>query len=122
RAPLPGALAALLRVVHGLEPVLHGPLTLLHVERALATSAEDVEQARAAASTLCFALADASPAKQLGLDARRLLGVAVDPPKAAATALFRRGSTPQAGRDRMQGFVLQLAGGPGPPAPPLAPP
>src|SRR5262249_61207099 len=58
RAALPGALAALLHLVHGVEPALHGTLGLTHVERAFAPAFESAAQAQETARALLLALSD----------------------------------------------------------------
>lgn len=108
RAAWPGALASLLHLVHGLEPALHGPLELHHVERALAPAFADDARAADAARTLLLALADAPGHGSRGQAPRRVLGVGADLPSPVATRLFRRGGAPGAVRERMHAFVRQL--------------
>ncbi len=108
RAAWPGALASLLHLVHGLEPALHGPLELHHVERALAPAFADDARAADAARTLLLALADAPGRGSRTQPLRRVLGVGADLPPSSATSLFRRGGAPGAVRERMHAFVKQL--------------
>jgi hypothetical protein len=107
RASLPGALAALLRLVHGLEPALHGTLTLAHVERALAPAFGNVAQAEEAARGLLLSLCDGAIGRS-GRPPRRILGVGVDLPERVAASLFRRGAAPDAVRERLLAFVNHL--------------
>jgi len=108
RAAWPGALAALLQLVHGLEPALHGPLVLQHVERALAPALEDADRAKEAARSVLLALSQgrASPSRH-GVP-RRMVSVGADLPAATAAAYFRRGGEPDAIRARARAFVSEL--------------
>jgi ATP cone domain-containing protein len=107
RAALPGALAALLHLVHGIEPALHGTLTLAHVERALAPAFGSVAQAEEAARGLLLSLCDGAVGRS-GRPMRRILGVGVDLPDRVAASLFRRGAAPDAVRERLLAFVNHL--------------
>jgi hypothetical protein len=107
RAALPGALAALLHLVHGVEPALHAPLGLTHVERALAPAFESSAQAQETARALLFALSDGVAGRR-GRTARRVLGVGVELPARLATSLFRRGAEPETVRGRLLAFVTHL--------------
>jgi hypothetical protein len=107
RAALPGALAALLHLVHGVEPALHGTLTLAHVERAFAPAFTNTAHAEETARALLLALADGAAGRR-GRAPRRVLGVGVELPARLATSLFRRGAEPEAVRGRLLAFVTHL--------------
>jgi hypothetical protein len=107
RAALPGALAALLHLVHGVEPALHGTLTLAHVERAFAPAFTNTAHAEETARALLLALADGAAGRR-GRAPRRVLGVGVELPARHATSLFRRGAEPEAVRGRLLAFVTHL--------------
>jgi transcriptional regulator NrdR family protein len=107
RASLPGALAALLHLVHGIEPALHGTLTLAHVERALAPAFGSVAQAEEAARALLLALCDGAAGRS-SRPVRRILGVGVDLPDRIAASRFRRGAAPDTVRERLLAFVNHL--------------
>ncbi len=108
RASLPGSLAALLHLVHGLESALSGTLALHHVERALAPAFEDDARAADAARTLLLALSEAPANRSRSLPPRRVVGVGADLPPPVATSLFRRGGAPVAVRERLLAFVTEL--------------
>ena len=108
RAAAPGALAAILHLVHALEPLLHGPLALHHVERALAPGFDDRGWRREAARTLLLALAEGPSARGRAAAPRRVLGLGADLPPADAAALFRRGCEPDAVRAGLRAFVVDL--------------
>jgi len=107
RAVAPGAIAGVLQLVHALEPLLHGALQIDHVERALASAFEDPRQRTEVARTLLLALAEGAAGRGHGAP-RRILGIGVDLPSAAAAALFRRGGEPDAVRARLLGFAKDV--------------
>jgi hypothetical protein len=111
RAALPGALAGLVKLVHGLEPALHGPLVLRHVERALAPLLEGRDGsggAGEAARTLLLALAEAPGARARGAAPKRVLGLGAELPASLAAAIFRRGGEPEAIRARLHSLLVEL--------------
>jgi transcriptional regulator NrdR family protein len=110
RTQMPATLAALVRLVHALEPALHGTLALHHVERAVVPALDGAAAADSAATALLLALADAAVVRHgPGATApRRVLGLGVDLSESLATALFRRGGEPNAMRARLRLFVTKL--------------
>jgi hypothetical protein len=107
RAEAPGVLAAVLHLVHALEPALVESLEIGFLERALAPARSSAAAAVSAAETLLLALSD-GPESARGRGGRLVLAVGADLTPAAATATFRRGGEPGALRERLRWLILAL--------------